>query len=334
VPEYTYKGYIKNFTTAQDPCLQPHMRGMHGTYIEAISMSTSRQLVPIFGECKLPTNNEILIPSAMYVAEDVRKDYSGGNARGGPWDQKKNSMLWRGAASGARNKADSWWHNHRHRFVQMMNGTTVAAVEAGDEAAGPTFRLLPPDNDPYNLRARREGKLGEWISTWSDVGFTNMLCDPEDYASDGKKKLKTCKHHDAYLSLAEGMPFEKQYDSKYLADVDGNSFSGRYRAFLLSTSMPLKSTLYSEWHDDRLKPWVHFAPFDNSYMDVYGVMDYFLNGRDDEAERIANDGQAWANAVLRVDDMMLYTWRLLLEYARVMDDKRDRLAYVDDLLRR
>jgi hypothetical protein len=61
-------------------------------------------------------------------------------------------------------------------------------------------------------------------------------------------------------------------------------------------------------------------------------MDYFLNGHDEEAETIALDGQAWATAVLRVEDMALYTWRLLLEYARVMDDNRDQLAFVDDIL--
>lgn len=332
VSEYTYEGYVRNHTAAQDPCLQPHMRGMHGQYVEAISMSTTRTLVPMFGECKLPTNNEMLIPSAMYVAEDERKDYSGGGARGGPWKDKKDAVIWRGAASGLRNKADNWWHNHRHRFVQMMNGTTLSALEAGDEGAAPTFRLPPAGADPYHVRARREGRLGEWVSTWSDVAFNTMLCDPPEH--DGDRPLKSCKHTDAYMSVAPEMPFERMYDYKYLPDVDGNTFSGRYRAFLQSTSMPLKSTLYAEWHDDRLRPWVHFVPLDNSYMDVYGVMDYFLGGHDAEAERIALDGQAWANAVLRVDDMALYTWRLLLEYARVMDDDRDRLAYVDDLLKR
>ncbi|KAL1836420.1 hypothetical protein VTJ49DRAFT_5170 [Mycothermus thermophilus] len=332
MPQYTYKGYIKNFTAAMDPCLQPHLRGMHGTYIEAISMSTTRELVPIFGECKLPPNNEILIPSAMYIAEDIRKEYSGGGERGGPWSKKKDAVVWRGSASGLRNKAENWWHNHRHRFIQMLNATTLGAIEAGDTGAARTFRLLSPDKDPYNIRARREGRLAEWVSTWSDVAFTDLLCWPPEDGEDGKPK-KTCRHNDDIMSVAPGIPFKQLYDYKYLPDIDGNSFSGRYRAFLMSTSMPLKSTIYAEWHDDRLKPWVHFVPFDNSYMDIYGIMDYFLNGHDQEAETIALDGQAWATAVLRVEDMALYTWRLLLEYARVMDDNRDRLAFVDDLLK-
>lgn len=332
VPEYTYKGYVKNFTASQDPCLQPHLRGMHGTFIEAISMSTTEQLMPLFGECKLPQNNEILIPSAMYLAEGTRKEYSGGGARGGPWKGKKDGVMWRGGASGARNKAEHWWHNHRHRFVQMLNGTTISAVEAGDEDAGPTFRLLPAESEFYPFTARKEGTLGAWVATWADVEFAAMFCDPPDKGPDGKP-LKTCKHTDAFMRVSAGVPFERMYDWKYLPDVDGNSFSGRYRAFLQSTSLPLKSTIYQEWHDARLMPWVHFVPFDNSYLDIYGIMEYFFNHHDEEAERIALEGQTWANAVLRKEDMLLYTWRLLLEYARVMDDNRDRLAYVEDLMR-
>ena len=65
-------------------------------------------------------------------------------------------------------------------------------------------------------------------------------------------------------------------------------------------------------------------------MDIYAIMEYFLE-HDYEAHRIAEEGRAWAESVLRRTDMMLYFWRLLLEYARVMDDNRDRLAFVADL---
>ncbi len=124
---------------------------------------------------------------------------------------------------------------------------------------------------------------------------------------------------------------QQQYRYKYLPDVDGHSFSGRWRAFLKSTSVPLKATIYAEWHDDRMVPWVHFVPFDASYKDIYAVMEYFLDGRDAQAEVIATESSNWANAVYRDEDMKLYVWRLLLEYARVVDDNRQRLAFVDDL---
>ncbi|ROT37105.1 hypothetical protein SODALDRAFT_279520 [Sodiomyces alkalinus F11] len=329
-PGYTYRGYVRNFTASQDACFQPHLRGMHGTFVESISMSTTHDMVPLFGECKLPQNNELLIPGAVYLDDDLTT-YSGGKARGGPWRQKKDGLVWRGVSSGARNKRHNWWHIHRHRFVQMLNGTAISAAEVNGTSQAKTFSLVPPD--VYDLGVQVQGRLGEWVSSFADVGFVDILCDPPDFYHHwwkGKQRQKTCRFVAPYYSVADELPMAKQYAFKFLPDVDGNSFSGRYRAFLLSTSLPLKSTIYAEWHDSRLFPWVHFVPFDNSYMDIYGIMDYFLDGHDAEAERIADEGKAWAESVLRREDMRLYVWRLLLEYARVMDDNRDRLAFVDD----
>ncbi|RYC57957.1 hypothetical protein CHU98_g8259 [Xylaria longipes] len=125
----------------------------------------------------------------------------------------------------------------------------------------------------------------------------------------------------------------EQYANKFMPDVDGNSFSARFRGFLLSTSLPVKATIYAEWHDDRIVPWLHFVPMDNTFQDLYAILDYFTrdaNG-DRAANFIAEEGRAWSNKVLRREDMLLYVWRLLLEFARVCDEKRDQLGYVDDL---
>jgi len=164
----------------------------------------------------------------------------------------------------------------------------------------------------------------------ADVGFVDLECFPGEKHPDGSK-VKECGYTSPVMSVASNIKMKDQYDYKFLPDVDGNSYSARWRSFLRSTSTPLKATIYAEWHDDRLTPWVHFVPFDSSYMDIYGVVDYFLRGHDAEARRIADEGRDWAEAVLRNEDMVVYVWRLLLEYARVVDDKRDVLAYVADL---
>ncbi|KAH8424420.1 uncharacterized protein LDX57_002171 [Aspergillus melleus] len=75
---------------------------------------------------------------------------------------------------------------------------------------------------------------------------------------------------------------------------------------------------------------------DSTFMDVYGIMEYLLGFGDDEghdltAERIALDGKRWAEKVLRKEDMQIYVYRLLLEYARVCDDRREFLGFVADL---
>lgn len=81
VAAYTYKGFVSNFTASRDACLQPHLRGMHGTFIESISMSTLHDLFPMFGGYKLEQNNEIVIPAGMYLTD--REFYSGGKGIGG-----------------------------------------------------------------------------------------------------------------------------------------------------------------------------------------------------------------------------------------------------------
>ncbi|ORY58088.1 glycosyltransferase family 90 protein [Pseudomassariella vexata] len=317
-PEFSYQGYVRNFTASMDACTQPHLRGMHGTFIEPISMSTSEELIPLFGGCKLPMNNEILIPGAMYLTDDPF--YSGGDTHGPPWAEKLNGVVWRGVASGGRHKKENWSHFQRIRLVQMLNGTTVSAMEENNSRA-PTFEMPPLGT--YDIQRRRSGTLGTWLTQFADAGFNNLLCFPAG----------ECAYVDPYFSEVESIPMAEQYRFKFMPDVDGNSFSARYRGFLLSTSLPIKSTIYAEWHDDRLVPWLHFAPMDNTFQDLYGILDYFTRDQkgDDSARFIAEMGREWAAKALRREDMLLYVWRLLLEFARVCDENRESLGFVDDL---
>lgn len=321
-PDYSENGYVKNSTAATDACLQPHLRALHGTFIEPVSLSTSTELIPLFGGCKLPMNNEIIIPGAMYLTEDPF--YSGGEGHGPVWEEKRTSVSWRGVASGGRHKESNWMHFQRLRLIEMLNGTTVKKLEQNG-ARAMTFEM--PSVQQYDYPRRRAGKVGEWLEEHTDAGFVNLLCFPRG---------PDCPYLSPYFHEIPGKPMEEQYLSKFLPDVDGNSFSARYRGLLLSTSLPIKSTIYAEWHDDRLQPWLHFAPMDNTLQDLYGILDYFTRDEkgDAVARMIAETGKRWGEMALRREDMVLYVWRLLLEFARVCDDQRDRLGWVGDLLAR
>ncbi|KAI5862073.1 glycosyltransferase family 90 protein [Durotheca rogersii] len=320
-PTYSYEGYVRNFTAVMDPCLQPHLRGLHGTFIEPLSMSTSKELVPLFGGCKLSVNNEMLIPGAMYLTEDPI--YSGGDTHGPSWSQKLDGIVWRGVASGGRNKKENWTHFQRHRLIEMLNGTAVSAMEAN---GAPLMTFEMPPIPKYDFPRRREGTVGAWLERFADAGFVDLLCFPAD---------SNCTYIQPYFSKVAGVPMKDQYAYKFMPDVDGNSFSARFRGFLLSTSLPIKATIYAEWHDDRLMPWLHFAPMDNTFQDLYSILDYFTRDKrgDMSARFIADEGRSWGAKVLRREDMLLYVWRLLLEFARVCDEKREMLGFVDDLKR-
>jgi hypothetical protein len=332
-PAYSYKGFVSNWTLSKDPCQHPSLRSLHGAFIEPISVNSSQELVPLFGGSKFPTNNDILIPPAMYLTTSPVGvvDFHGGKNMGPPWSKKKDGVIWRGVASGGRNKAETWPHFHRHRLVQMLNGSTVSAAELGNSTAAPSFTL--PDQAHYPLRAAAAGDLGPWISSFSDVGFTHLECFPSE---SGPDRELLCSYTDPFFEVKASIPMPKQFEFKYLPDVDGNSYSGRFRAFLRSTSLPIKATICDEWHDDRLIPWVHFVPMDNTYVDLYAILDFFMGyqgkgSHDSLAKEIADEGRIWADQVLRREDMALYMWRLILEWARVCDDKRDVLGWVDDL---
>lgn len=89
-------------------------------------------------------------------------------------------------------------------------------------------------------------------------------------------------------------------------------------------------------------PWLHFVPVDMRFHALHSTLAYFtglqgkglINGRDvamqsrvDNAKWIAQEGKKWANKVVRREDAEVYLFRLLLEWGRVVNDKRDEMAF-------
>jgi hypothetical protein len=327
--KHSYKGFVSNHTLSADFCHQPDIQGLHGMMIKPLTVSATGTLFPMFGGSKLHTNNEILLPAPMYWSNDER--FSGGDDHGNAWAEKADEVIWRGVATGGLNTATNWKGFQRHRFVSLTNGTKVSMAESWQHV--PDNWAVPTSQ--YNLAAQQENRLGEWTSEWADTGFVDLLC-VEEQDKPGK-----CDYAHNHFEVIDGMKMDSQFTRKFLPDIDGNSFSGRYRGFLMSTSLPIKSTIFREWHDSRLFAWKHFVPMDNRFMDFHAIMEYFLGyqgesikvkGHDKEAEKIATAGQEWANKVLRQEDMQIYVMRVLLEYARLGHDNRDKLGYVKDLL--
>ena len=55
--------------------------------------------------------------------------------------------------------------------------------------------------------------------------------------------------------FGETVPLGRHWSYKYLIDMDGMSYSGRFLAFLASDSVPIKSTVYDEFFSDWIQPW-------------------------------------------------------------------------------
>ncbi|KAK3994489.1 KDEL motif-containing protein 1 [Cladorrhinum sp. PSN332] len=324
--EHMENGYVSNFTLSTDFCHQSDLQALEGIFVEPLSTSATKVMFPMFGGSKLAVNNEILLPAPMYLNEEER--FMGSKGANIPWEEKNDTVVWRGVGTGGRNHEWNWKSFQRHRFVAMNNGTAISLAETHKEE--PVNFALPPAK--YGLQAQRVGNLGQWVGNWSDVAFVDLMCGNEDHAPGH------CNYTDPYYTIRKKVSMAEQFKNKYLPDIDGNSFSGRYLGFLRSTSLPIKATLWREWHDSRLVAWKHFVPMDSRFGDWYGIMEYFLGNpetgakpHDNAAKRIAMAGREWADKVLRKEDMQIYVYRLLLEYARVSDPKRERMGWIGDL---
>lgn len=331
VPEHLQDGVVANYTLSTGLCHQPDIAVHHGALNQPLTARWGQQLVPLFGGSKLRVNNEILLPPPMPWTDDPR--FAAGEGADLDWNSKEARSIWRGTANGGRHQPANWYQFHRHRFTYLTNGTKIGTLESPQE------RILTAnfmDNATFGLQSATRNHLSHFVSSTNDVGFTDLFCDPEEAE-------KSCWYLDDQFAIVPGVPLSQQFQKKYLPDIDGNSFSGRYRAFLLSTSVPIKATIYQEWHDSRLVAWKHFVPMDNRFIDYYKIMEYFAGfqgsdkveavpGHDEAARKIAYDGKYWANKVLRKEDMLIYAYRLLLEYARISADDRESLGYVGDLV--
>lgn len=292
-------GVITNFNLSSDLCtIGPEIQDQHGFLYAGSTVIPTKRLVPIFGECKVNVNSDILFPANMYWKHDERYDYDEKHDNL-DWEHKQDSMIWRGVTSGGTQTAENWQKMHRQRLVKIVNST---------EMANQGVRILTEQPEKQGeFENFRQFHPSDFAANHTDVGFTEtMSCVPD------------CSFYDNVFTMKPMAPFPEQFKQKFLVDVDGHSFSGRWHAFLESKSLGIKATIFREWHDSRLFAWRHFVPMDSRYDDVYTILTYFLGvgtppagahdspyvmRHDAEGKRLADQGREWAKKVLRRDDI-------------------------------
>ncbi|KAL9025813.1 MAG: hypothetical protein Q9196_005425 [Gyalolechia fulgens] len=296
-------GIITNFNLSSDLCTAgPEIQDLHGFLYAGTSVVPTKRLVPIFAECKVNVNNDILFPANMYWKHEENYAYNEKQDHL-DWEHKSDSMIWRGATSGGTQTADSWQKMHRQRLVKIVNSTEMADQEV---------RILTEQPEKQGeFENFQQFHPSGFAANHTDVGFTKKdFCIPD------------CSFLDDVFTLKPSAPFPEQFKQKFLVDVDGHSFSGRWHAFLESKSLGIKATIFREWRDSRLFAWRHFVPMDNRYDDLYSILTYFLGvgtppgqggnegayimRHDAEGKRLANQGREWAKKVLRRDDIEVF----------------------------
>ena len=322
--------FVHNVTAAMDVCSHPSFRNMHGLFIAPETMRLTHSLVPIFSQAKASSFNDILYPSPFYGLEMDRQAPK--PTADVEWDQKLSQLYWAGSSTGGHATSETWQIMQRQRWVLHADREYMAEKDV----------ILLQESVP----------AGHWIPYKSS--FTSPF-PPETISEDGLPPNSTnaapiadlfsltislipqctgeaCEAERKAFHLSGVVPLPGPDDSlksKYVLDIDGNSFSGRYYRLLSSKSAVLKQTILKEWHDDWLVPWYHYIPVSLEGKEVYELMRFLV--RDERGDKIGREigekGRRWVERVLRKRDLELVMLRILMEYGRIMSDDRDAMNF-------
>ncbi|KAF2791010.1 glycosyltransferase family 90 protein [Melanomma pulvis-pyrius CBS 109.77] len=320
--------YIYNQTAFSDICNSPSLATSFGFFERPNAFSIIYELTPIFSQSKVSSFQDILYPSPWYWFGKVGYDEDHDTS----WENKTNSLYWRGSTTGGFSRNGGWRKHHRQHIVKRLNahGNPKVLVNKGDENT-PLYEVEEVDRNDINKMV--------------DVKFSHIgQCDPGD-----------CDAQKEFFDIVERVDGQDAWWFKHLLDMDGNAFSGRFYAFLRSKSLTYKMAIFREWHQEWLLPWVHYVPLSligDEHLDLvrwFGGGGQPVSGEDGEkdgkrkvdenkggngdsigekrAREIAERSSEWAGKVLRNVDFEAWFFRLLLEYGRIIDDDRDSIGY-------
>ena len=290
--------FISNATASKDVCEHCELLQQQGLLVSPGNMKVAHELVPIWSASKPSHFNDILYPSGYYVG--VRGDYRA--KMDIPWEEKDNKFYWVGRATGGWATSESWNHMQRQSLVLKTMETNKDPIQLLEEVV--------PGTNTWNPRFSTMAEIADLFATRiSDVvQCTDEACEIEKEAFGLNKDIPTD-------------PQDAAYSHKFVMDIDGNGFSGRFYRLLQSRSVVVKQTILQEWHDDRLIPWVHYVPVSTGYSELPELARFLASTEKglELSERIARESTTWHEKALRDVDLRLVFLRMLLEYGRVMN---------------
>ncbi|CAK7245630.1 MAG: hypothetical protein STHCBS139747_007214 [Sporothrix thermara] len=298
-------GFVYNTTALSDVCNTPSLSETFGFFDRPNAYNIVHDLFPIFSQSKVSSYADILYPSPWYWYEKVAYDES----RDRPWADKIDQLYWRGSTTGGFSRDGGWRRQHRQRFVQKINAADQAKVlknEAADHDGGP---------EDWQVKEVARADYKDLFNVYfSHVG----QCDEGD-----------CEAQKQFFTIKDRADQQDAWKYKYLVDLDGNAFSGRFYAFLKSRSLVYKQAIFREWHYEWIRPWAHYIPLSLRGDEWLEAVRFFGDGAlgKNEAERLALQSREWANKVVRNVDLEAWFFRLLLEYGRVIDDDRETIGF-------
>ncbi|KAJ3575469.1 hypothetical protein NP233_g1084 [Leucocoprinus birnbaumii] len=314
-PPSSKKTFIYDHKKTMDPCINPDLFYHHGQFLSHNNgPGPQTEMIPEFSYCSTTLHHNIRIPVPYGWVSDVNPRVEDPEFN----DKSDERLLWRGSNTGIFHATHTRWQNaHRDFLVRYAN-----------EYEGTVDVLMPNVKENERVGAPRKLKKSSINSALFDIAFTK---EPINCSERVCPKL---------LELYPWRPFMGQAQAgeyRYVLDVDGNGWSGRFKRLITSNALIFKSTIYPEWFTDRVQSWVHFVPVQVDLSDLYDALMFFRgdgNGEgshEDLGRKIAMAGREWSLKYWRKEDLNAYFFRLILEYARLMSKDRAAMSYTPNI---
>ncbi|KAF9255706.1 hypothetical protein L218DRAFT_950560 [Marasmius fiardii PR-910] len=307
------KTFIYNHPKTMDPCTHPALLWTHGLFVSHNTGPGPQPfMVPQFAACSSTIHHNINVPTSYAFVDEL---YPGDNPL---WEKREDErLMWRGSDTGIwHNDHIRWEANHRDWLVRWAMQINGPADVVFDKEANETS----PVGVPKQLRKARLNP------SMLDVGFAgSMQCDWE-----------VCQKMKELYPEAKRISPKEAGNYKYVLDVDGNGWSGRFKRLMTSNALVFKSTIFPEWYTERVQPWVHYVPVQVDLSDLYDSLIFFRGDPNGEgaheelAKKIAAQGREWSKTFWRKEDLIAYFYRLILEYVRVMSLDREKMSYNEE----
>ncbi|KAF4337025.1 capsular associated [Fusarium beomiforme] len=286
-----------NWQRSLQYCSQPDLKYLHGMSLSTPHAEPIRDLLPLFGFSKSEPFQDILIP--LPQPDDDTADI------GWKFDRRYDAMFWRGQTDNAVISDQALRGNHKFRLLHMLGNQNPE-----DKVS----MVLPTAKEPSVYQHEKVPITEANLVLPSSVGMNN-------YTGCMGPNCEFLRQLYPIVTEAQDQePLEYRYI--LLLDKDNGPSPDLLRV-LRSKSVPLISTIF------RLHTTLTY--FTGTQKKAY------LNGRDTDMKGLAKDGEwiaqqgaKWANQALGERDKEVYLFRLLLEWGRLVDDKRDEIGTSKD----
>ncbi|GAA5996632.1 uncharacterized protein JCM10292_003101 [Rhodotorula paludigena] len=299
-PEGANGSLVADFKGYMDVCYAPHYRHTHCTTSWVFSHHPT-PVIPMFTPGVQTTFGDVHALIVEQLELEAKHDPA--------WEERPfTSLQWRGQTSGPLWEATTPWRTTQRARLHLLSHQEDGRRNITITDERDVMRTIEVPNYRVNPLFLDTGMVGPAVQ-----------CVKEDGTCD--KMFEVFQGYDRRLS------FDRASLYKYVLDVDGNSWSGRFRRLMLSNAAVVKATIFPEFWTDWAIPWLHFIPMQVDYADMWDIMAFFRGGingegaHDDLGKEIAQAGKEWVKKCYRWADLEAYQFRLLLEYGRLYQDE-------------